>query len=277
MAADDVGAATGRLGHDQADRALAGFVGRHGAGAATDGQEREEGGAQQAGPAAGSKGQGHGVVSGAARLVPGWYLVGSHRTPLAGDPPMSRMPSLAFSHVGVFVKDIERMVDFYTRVMGFVASDRGVLDNGAKIAFMTRNPREHHQVVFAEGCPPDASFDRVQQFSFRAECLEDLRSMRTRVQAEGLVMDGPTLGTLTHGNAISFYFRDPEGHRTEIFIDTPWYVHQPMRIPYDLSLPDAEIWAFVERHARSLSGFRPIGEWHAEMDARVAAAGGTAR
>jgi catechol 2,3-dioxygenase-like lactoylglutathione lyase family enzyme len=185
---------------------------------------------------------------------------------------MSLSPSLAFSHVGVFVKDIERMVDFYTRVMGFVVSDRGVLDHGAKIAFLTRNPREHHQVVFAEGCPPDAAFDMVQQFSFRADCLDDLRGIREQVQAEGLVMEGPTLGTLTHGNAISFYFRDPEGHRTEIFIDTPWYVHQPMRIPYDLSRSDAEIWSFVEQHARSLPGFRPVAEWHAEMDAKVAAA-----
>ena len=30
--------------------------------------------------------------------------------------------SLTLSHVGVFVTDVERMVDFYTRILGFVGS-----------------------------------------------------------------------------------------------------------------------------------------------------------
>ncbi len=179
--------------------------------------------------------------------------------------------SLAFSHVGIFVRDIGPMVDFYTRVMGFTLSDRGILDNGAEIAFLTRNPREHHQVVLATGCPEGLPFDVVQQLSFRTGSLEQLRTMERRLRAEKVVMEGPTLGCITHGNAISVYFRDLEGHRTEIFIDTPWYVHQPMRIPIDISLPDEEVWALVERHARSLPGFKPIAQWHAEMDARVLA------
>lgn len=37
-------------------------------------------------------------------------------------------------------------------------------------------------------------------------------------------------------NAISIYARDPEGNRLEIFIDTPWYVDQPMRVPVDFGL-----------------------------------------
>ncbi len=187
---------------------------------------------------------------------------------------MTESLSLAFSHVGMFVCDIDAMVDFYTRVMGFVCSDRGVLDNGARIAFMTRHPREHHQIVFATGRPDELPFDVVQQVSFRAGGLDQLRLMERRLRAEGVVMEGPTLGCITHGNAISVYFRDPEGHRTELFIDTPWYVHQPMRIPIDLSMPDEAVWAFVEGHARSLPGFRPIAEWHAEMDVKVLAAQG---
>ena len=33
--------------------------------------------------------------------------------------------SLAFSHVGIYATDVDRMVDFYTRVLRFVVSDRG--------------------------------------------------------------------------------------------------------------------------------------------------------
>jgi len=39
------------------------------------------------------------------------------------------VPSLSFSHVGLFVSDVPRMEDFYTRVMGFTVTDRGVLNS----------------------------------------------------------------------------------------------------------------------------------------------------
>ena len=34
------------------------------------------------------------------------------------------MTQLSFSHVGVFVTDLAKMVDFYTRMLGMVVSDR---------------------------------------------------------------------------------------------------------------------------------------------------------
>lgn len=46
---------------------------------------------------------------------------------------------------------------------------------------------------------------------------------------------------LTHGNAWSIYFSDPEGNGVEVFIDTPWHVAQPQGKPLDLSLPNDEI------------------------------------
>ena len=52
---------------------------------------------------------------------------------------------------------------------------------------------------------------------------------------------------ISHGNAWSMYFKDPEGNRIELFVDTPWYVKQPLRIPMDMRLPDDELWAWAER------------------------------
>jgi len=40
--------------------------------------------------------------------------------------------SLSFSHVGIFVTDLARMMDFYTRFLGFVVSDRGAGTQAAK-------------------------------------------------------------------------------------------------------------------------------------------------
>jgi len=40
------------------------------------------------------------------------------------------MYSLTLSHVGIYVSDMARMVEFYTRFLGFAVSDRGPNPNG---------------------------------------------------------------------------------------------------------------------------------------------------
>ena len=38
------------------------------------------------------------------------------------------VPKFEFSHMGMFVADLARMRDFYTRVLGFTVTDSGELD-----------------------------------------------------------------------------------------------------------------------------------------------------
>lgn len=175
--------------------------------------------------------------------------------------------SLTLSHVGIFVTNMARMVDFYTRFMGFAVSDRGTLANG-EIVFMTRDPREHHQLVMASGRPADLPFNVVNQLSFRVDSLATLREMYRGLKNEPVV----DLGPVTHGNALSVYFRDPEGNRIELLIDTPWHVPQPHRLPVDLFLPDDKLWAEIERHVRPMPGFKPRAEWAAEIERKIAQA-----
>lgn len=54
--------------------------------------------------------------------------------------------SLSIGHVGLLVRDMDRMTDFFCNVLGFTLTDRG--DN---IRFLSRDPRQHHQVVLAPG------------------------------------------------------------------------------------------------------------------------------
>ena len=49
---------------------------------------------------------------------------------------MPAFPKLSFSHLGIFVFDLERMKRFYTETLGFVASDLGVVYDSQKIAFL---------------------------------------------------------------------------------------------------------------------------------------------
>jgi len=178
---------------------------------------------------------------------------------------MTQRAPVAFSHVGVFCRDLDKMVAFYTGCLGLAVSDRAPTNDGGEIAFLTGDPREHHQLVLASGRPADAAFTTVQQISFRVDSLATLRRLHARIKRENVV----ELGPVSHGNALSAYFRDPEGNRFEIFMDTQWHVAQPMRISVDLSLSDAEIWKLVETHARQQVGFKTRIEWEAEIAQRI--------
>jgi catechol 2,3-dioxygenase-like lactoylglutathione lyase family enzyme len=180
---------------------------------------------------------------------------------------------LTLSHVGIHVKDMPKMLDFYTGYLGFAISDRGPARGGGEIVFMTRDPREHHQFVLANGRPEDMNFNIVNQLSFRVDSLATLRELRAGLKDEHV----EELGPVSHGNALSVYFLDPEKNRVELLIDTPWYVPQPCRLPVDLSLPDDELWATHERDARKLPGFTTRAAWAAEIEKKIAQAGARRR
>ncbi len=104
---------------------------------------------------------------------------------------MNPEPAVAFSHVGLFVTDIERMVDFYSRILGLVVSDRETLPEGVEVAFLTGDSREHHQLVFATGRPADLAFNLIQQLSFRVASLPKLRALYEALTKEPVVNLGP--------------------------------------------------------------------------------------
>lgn len=182
---------------------------------------------------------------------------------------MSAGPAIAFSHIGIYVTDLAAMEAFYTGVFGFTVTDRGRLDTQrgpVDLVFLSRDPGEHHQIVLATGRPKDIGFNVINQMSFRVEGIAALRALHARVVADPRVTE---VSPVTHGNAVSVYFRDPEGNRIELFFDTPWYVTQPLREPIDLSLPDDALMSELEARARKLPGFRPHAEWRAEMARRM--------
>jgi catechol-2,3-dioxygenase len=168
----------------------------------------------------------------------------------------------------MFVTDVARMEDFYTRVLGFAATDRGNLETpkgAVRLVFLSRDPRDHHQIVLVSGRPDALKFNPINQISFRMESLADLREMHRRVVAEQV----KELYPVSHGNALSVYFHDPEGNRIELFIDTPWYCHQPVRMPLELGLSDEALWRAVEAEARKQPDFKPVEEWRAEVTRRM--------
>ena len=172
--------------------------------------------------------------------------------------------SLAFSHVGIFVRELAPMERFYTGVFGLIVTDRGALPSG-DLVFLSREPTEHHQIVLCTGRPSDARFSTVNQLSFRIGTLGELRSALELLRANGATDVQP----INHGISWSIYARDPEGNRVELFVDTPWYMPQPLREPLDLSLDDAEIERISEAACVGAPGYKPMRQWQAETAERI--------
>ncbi len=182
------------------------------------------------------------------------------------DPhPLASPSALQFSHMGIYVQDLPRMAAFYKEVLCFTETDRGNL-GPVQLVFLSRDPREHHQLVLASGRPPEATYSVINQISLRVPDLRTLKFVYQRVAQEPCVSD---LISATHGNAVSIYFRDPEGNRLEIFMDTPWYCEQPLREPISLEEPDDIILQKALTMAQGRPKFMPRAQWQAELESKM--------
>jgi catechol 2,3-dioxygenase len=165
------------------------------------------------------------------------------------------------SHCGIYVRDVGKQVEFYTRVLGLILSDRGVSRRlGNELAFLTAATDHHHQIALISGRPQQGE-TTVNQLSFKVAGLDELKAMFQRVREAGVA----DIRQINHGNAFSFYFADPEGNGIEVYMDTPWYLPQPHGVPIDLTLSADKIMADAEQHCRETPGFMPLDEWKAQV------------
>ena len=177
-------------------------------------------------------------------------------------------PNLMFSHLGFTVSDLEKMEDFYTRILGFTVTDRGELA-GMNLVFLSRDPMDHHQLVLVTGRPdtiPENPLNSamgpfINQMSFRVGNLQDLRAIYAVLVEEEVKID--IIGS--HGVSWSIYCRDPDGNMLELFVDTDWYFPQPYLLPLDLSKSDEEIFAETEAMCREQPGFEMYNDWRAKI------------
>lgn len=182
-------------------------------------------------------------------------------------------PNIKFSHFGFAVTDLAVMEDFYTRVLGFTITDRGEALPGMDLIFLSRDPRDHHQIVLVSGKPdgipehPVApQFGSViNQISFQVGSLADLRSLHEIFVAE----DVQSIFPVNHGIAWSIYVHDPEGNNLEFFVDTEWYFPQPFLEPLDLTLSDQEIYDNTKQISTTQEGYVPYTEWRTEMGRKM--------
>lgn len=174
------------------------------------------------------------------------------------------IPNAQLTHLGIFVHDPDRMVEFYTQMFGMVVSDQGEFQ-GKHLTFLTGSTDEHHQVVFVKGRTGASTTKILGQVSFRVETLDELRVFASMAPGLG----ASDLEARNHGNSWSIYFRDPEYNVIEMYVVTPWQVRQPWRVTLDLDHSDDEIFDETLRLIEADGVAIDLGEWEATTAQRI--------
>jgi catechol-2,3-dioxygenase len=167
---------------------------------------------------------------------------------------------MGLGHVGIYVRDLERMVAFYRDLLGMRITKQNWR---AGVVFLSADPESvDHEIALMRGRPDASDPHLIQQISMRVASLDDLRAFHRRLVAEGYRIEG----VVNHASAIGCYFFDPEGNRTEVFWVTGRPCWVPTVSPIDIEQPDAAVLAEVDRVWMALRDVPVGGRMSEESD-----------
>ena len=118
-------------------------------------------------------------------------------------------------HVVLHVRDIERSTKFYTEVLGFKISDiyaGGELPGGA--VFLRVNADHHGIALFQSAADPEQGRG-MHHVAFEVATLDELVRLRDHLRKHDAQIDFD--GRRRAGVQLAVEFRDPDGHRLEVY------------------------------------------------------------
>ena len=124
------------------------------------------------------------------------------------------MPKItSISHIVLYVKDLDKMVDFYTNMLGLVK----YRENANRMVFLTPDPElDDHQLALVKGREGDAKL--IAHIAWKVETPAEIKEFYERFIAHGVPIDHCVSHAYEEmGNTVSCYFLDPEGNRLEIY------------------------------------------------------------
>ncbi|MBI3771819.1 MAG: VOC family protein [Gammaproteobacteria bacterium] len=121
-------------------------------------------------------------------------------------------------HVVLYVRNLEKSVSFYHRVVGLQVTGKIF---GGRAAILTGG-RTHHELLLIEvgEAPGPLTGRRLGLYHIGwkvGDSIEALKAARQRAQEAGYQIDGAADHTISK----SLYLRDPDGNEAELYIDNP--------------------------------------------------------
>ncbi len=132
---------------------------------------------------------------------------------MTAQPPPFRIGKIG--HVALYVADIEASARFYADILGFHTSDvygEDMMPGGA--VFMRCNP-DHHGIALFKATEANPAGAGLHHLAFEVATLDEVVTARAHLRAHGVELDFD--GRRRAGVQIAVEFRDPDGHRLEIY------------------------------------------------------------
>ncbi len=134
------------------------------------------------------------------------------------------IPITRLNHAVLFVRELDRTVDFYRRAFGFEV----ISEMTGKAAFLrANNSTNHHDLgLFAtpsKSRPPPGS-PGLYHLAWEVPTIEDLAAARATLADLGAL-----IGESDHGATKSLYGKDPDGNKFEVMWLVPreqWGEHE---------------------------------------------------
>ena len=145
-------------------------------------------------------------------------------------------------HIVLNVADVERSTKFYTEVMGFKVSDvyTDEIAPGGMVFFRCNG--DHHGVAVVGSMPGESPAIELNHVAFEVATLDEVFIAREHLKKHKVPIDFE--GRRRAGAQIAIEFRDPDGHRLEIYwgldqIGGDGYVRPPEEWVWAHSLEEA--------------------------------------
>ena len=124
---------------------------------------------------------------------------------------------MRLGHLVMRVRDMERSLDFYTRVMGLTIMER----TPSGTVFMSADTEKSHELAIraigmdAEG--PDHSRIGQAHMAWQMESFEDLQELYLRLKENNVRIQ--RIGD--HGLSLGVYLLDPDDNEIEVYYELP--------------------------------------------------------